>query len=102
MTFETLLTISVLAAWTLLLGFLYRRFSSAGTHRPSALLAALAIALGLLLVIPGLLHTIAVVASAVKNDKPYDLRLVWLITLGTHAHPCRPREPRAQPLDQTR
>lgn len=79
---ETLLTIGVLSLWVLVLGFLYRRFRRSGTEAPYALLAALAIALGLLLAVPGLLHTIAVAGGALKSHKPYDLRLVWLLTLG--------------------
>ncbi|MGH7468857.1 MAG: hypothetical protein ACRENP_12945 [Longimicrobiales bacterium] len=80
--FDTLLTIASLSLWVLMLGFLYRRFKKSGTEGSYALLAAIAITLGLLLAIPGLLHTMAVVGSALRNNKAYDLRLVWLITLG--------------------
>jgi hypothetical protein len=61
---------------------LYRFFRRRGAERFPAFLAASALALGLLMCIPGLLHTIAVIGTAVKNDKPYDLRFVWLLTTG--------------------
>jgi len=80
--FETVITTVVMAAWLLVLGALYRRFRREAVARLPAVLAAAAVALGLLAAVPGLLHTVAVAGTAVNNDKPYDLRLAWLITLG--------------------
>jgi len=79
--FETIITTVVMAAWLLVLAALYRRFRRQGVEPLHAGLAAAAFALGLI-AIPGLLHTVAVAASAVNNHKPYDLRLAWLLTLG--------------------
>lgn len=81
-TFENVLTAGVPAAAVLLLLFLYRRFRRRAVERSYALLAAAAIVFGLLAAIPGLIHTIAVVGSTVKNDKPYNLRFAWLVTIG--------------------
>lgn len=53
-----------------------------GKARPQTLLALFAVMLGLLMFVPGLLHTIAVVGSKLKHHKPYDFRFVSLIATG--------------------
>lgn len=80
--FETVIETVVMTAWLVVLVVLYRRFRRQAVEPLHAGLAAAAFALGLLSAIPGLLHTVAVAGSAVNNDKPYDLRLAWLITVG--------------------
>ena len=50
--------------------------------RAYTLLAAAAVALGLLLGVSGIIHTGAVIGAALKNKKPYDFRLVSLIATG--------------------
>lgn len=79
---EDVIAAVVLSAFALVLVALYRWFRPRAVDRSCALLAATAVALGLLMAIPGLLHTVAVVGTAVKQHKPYDLRLAWLITIG--------------------
>jgi tellurite resistance protein TehA-like permease len=79
--FETVITLIVMTVWLVLLAALYRRFRGQNVEPLLAGLAASAFAFGLQ-VIPGLVHTIAVVGSAINNDKPYDVRLAWLLTLG--------------------
>ena len=53
-----------------------------GRIRPYTLIAVAAVALGLLLGVAGIVHTIAVVGAAWKSNKPYDFRLVSLISTG--------------------
>jgi hypothetical protein len=50
--------------------------------RPHSTLAWVAIALGLLLGIAGVLHTSAVISVALRQGKPYDFRLVSLLATG--------------------
>ena len=80
--FETVLTSVVMAVWLLVLAVLYRRFRRQAVEPLHAGLAAAAFALGLLAAIPGAIHTVAVVGSAINNNKPHDLRLAWLLTVG--------------------
>ena len=71
-----------LILWALAVALLFRRFKRSGAEAAYALLAAVALAFGLLLVIAGALHTISVVLGVVMSDEPYDTRGVWLITIG--------------------
>jgi hypothetical protein len=79
--FGTIITAVVMAASLTVLAALYRRFRRQAVEPLHAGLAAAAFVLGLI-AIPGLIHTVAVVSTAVNNHKPYDLRLVFLLTLG--------------------
>jgi hypothetical protein len=79
---ELVLTVLTYAACTVVVLALYCFFRRHGTKAFPAFLASSAIALGLLACLPGSLHTIAVIGSAVRNHKPYDLRLAWLLTTG--------------------
>ena len=49
---------------------------------PNSMLAWAAIVLALLTGIAGIFHTVAVISVAVKQGKPYDFRLVSLLTTG--------------------
>jgi hypothetical protein len=60
----------------------YRVFLRSAADRLAALIGALAVSLGLLIAIPGVLHTLAVVNGAVTARKPYDVRFAWLVTTG--------------------
>ncbi len=53
-----------------------------GKARLYTLLAVAAAILGLLMVVPGVLHTVAVIGSKLKHNKPYDFRFVSLIATG--------------------
>ena len=73
---------AALSLWGLAVALLFRRFKRSGAEAAYALLAAVALAFGLLLVIAGALHTISVVLGVLMSDEPYDTRGVWLITIG--------------------
>jgi hypothetical protein len=77
-----LTTLTVLGFAALLLLGLQWRFRSLGDRPLHAVLAAAGITLGLLLVLPGVLHTLAVTSVKMNAGKPYDLRFVWLLTTG--------------------
>jgi len=58
----------------------YHRFRRTLVNWSHAMLSVAAIALGLLQSRAGLIHTITVIAVAIKYDKPYDFHRVFLIT----------------------
>jgi len=60
----------------------YRAFRRSAADRLAALIGALAVSLGLLIAIPGVLHTTFVIRGAVTAGKPYDVRFAWLIATG--------------------
>ncbi len=73
----------VIAALALWVALLFHRFKRSGAEAAYALLAAVALAFGLLLVIGGALHTISVAPTPLLNDVgAYDTRRVWLLTIG--------------------
>ncbi len=73
----------VIAALALWVALLFHRFKRSGAEAAYALLAAVALAFGLLLVIGGALHTISVAPIPLLDDVgPYDTRRVWLLTIG--------------------
>ena len=75
-------TVVVLGAAAVVLFLLQWQFRRAGTRPRFALLAASGCTLGLLLILPGVLHTLAVTSVKLNAGKPYDLRFVWLLTTG--------------------
>ena len=64
------------------IGFLSRRFRRSGADVPYALLAAMAAVLGVGLAIAGAFHDLAAVGVELWVGEPYDLRSVWLATIG--------------------
>ena len=75
-------TVVVLGLAAAVLFLLQWQFHRSGARRRYAMLAASGLTLGLLLVVPGLLHTLAVTSVKLNADKPYDLRFAWLLTTG--------------------
>ena len=75
-----LVLVAVLALWLSSIALLYRRFAKRGAEAAYALLAAAALVVGLTFAVLGGLHAISV--APVLNDEPYDLRRVWLLTIG--------------------
>ena len=61
---------------------LTRFFRRRGSSSMPALLAATAFSLGLLVLVPGVLHTLAVIDLKIRHRNPYDLRFVFLVTTG--------------------
>ena len=81
-TLELLLTVLSLTAVAGVTYWAYLRFRRSTADRLAALIGALAVSLGLLVAIPGMLHTAAVIGSAVAAERQYDVRFAWLITTG--------------------
>lgn len=77
-----LLTAASYSACGVLIYVLTRLFRRRGSSSLPALLAATAFALGLLVLVPGVLHTLAVIDLRIKRGNPYDLRFVFLVTTG--------------------
>jgi hypothetical protein len=79
---DTLITALVLSAAAGITFWAYRLFRRSTTDHLAAFIGALAVALGSMIAIAGLLHTTFVVSGAVRAQKPYDVRFAWLITTG--------------------
>ena len=78
----TLVFVAVLALWLSSIALLYRRFEKRGAEARYALLAAAALVVGLTFAVLGGLHAISVAPIPALIDEPYDLRRVWLLTIG--------------------
>ena len=79
---DLLLTALSLSAAAGVTYWAYRVFRRSAVDRLAAFIGALGLSLGLLIAIPGLLHTAFVIRGAVSAGKPYDVRFAWLITTG--------------------
>jgi hypothetical protein len=76
------LTVASYSACVALTYVLTWRFRRRGASTLPALLAAAALTFGLLVLVSGVLHTLAVINLKITNRAPYDLRFVFLLTTG--------------------